>query len=167
MAQRPHIGCNYNNQPTWKLLLGVPLIYLPIIMTLPFLIPTIFAVKTHLSLVGGMNIKGYWDFVPDWATHRYNYNTQIVLRDTRSPIVAAVCKTKLFWLFNCKLYCPLSVATFSYLAYLVKIVENWWCPFNHGKKHTYGDGAIDSSFWHVATERDLLHPDDLKNPIFS
>ncbi len=167
VMDRVQIGCNYTRQPLWKIVVGVPLIYLPLIMTIPFMIPSILTVKTHLKMVGGMNIKGYWDFVPSWATHRYDYNTQIVLENTRSPIISAFCKTKLFWLFNCKLYCPLSVGAFSYMAYLVKIVENWWCPFNHDRKELYADGAIDYSFWHVNPERHLLNAEDEKNPIWN
>lgn len=164
---RVQIGCNYNCQPLWKIILGVPLIYLPLIMTIPFMIPSILTVKTHLKLVGSMNIKSYWDFVPTWATHRYNYNTQIVLQTVRNPWIAWLCKTKVFWLFNCKLYCPLSVGVFSYMAYLVKIVENWWCPFNHDRKDRYAEGAIDYSFWHVNPEINLLDPQDACNPIWN
>lgn len=164
---RVQIGCNYNRQPLWKIVLGVPLIYLPLVMTIPFMIPSIWTVKTHLKMVGGMNIKSYWDFVPTWATHRYNHNTQIILETVRSPITAWLCKTRIFWLFNCKLYCPLSVGVFSYMAYLVKIVENWWCPFGHDRKHLYADGAIDYSFWHVNPEKNLLDPQDACNPIWN
>jgi len=32
------IGGNYEKQPFWKVILGVPLIYLPIITTVPFVI---------------------------------------------------------------------------------------------------------------------------------
>jgi len=33
---RVRIGCNYEKQPRWKVLLAVPLIYLPIFTTIPF-----------------------------------------------------------------------------------------------------------------------------------
>jgi hypothetical protein len=75
---------------------------------------------------------------------------------------------KWYWIFNCKVYCPLSVALIAYTLYLVKIVENWWCPFNHGKKCTYDDAAIDGSVWHLdGAHKKLLHPDDASNPIFT
>ena len=75
---------------------------------------------------------------------------------------------RIFWVFNCKLYCPLSVALFCYMSYLVKIVENWWCPFTHGRKHEYVEGAIDHSFWHVdSAETSKLHPDDRNNPLWT
>ena len=65
------MGCNYVSQPLWKVILGVPLIYLPIIATIPFVAIGVFLVKTHLTLVGGMEIQSYWDFVPSWVSHRY------------------------------------------------------------------------------------------------
>lgn len=164
---RVQIGCHYNQQPIWKLALGVPLIYGPLLTTLPFMLPGVLLVKTHLKLVGGHNLKPFSDFLPAWASHRYQYHNQITLRDTRIPLVAEICKTRAFWIFNCKMYCPVSVATFSYMAYMVKIVENWWCPFNHERKADYADGAIDASFWHVNDELDQLHPEDADNPIWS
>ena len=161
------IGQNYAKTPLWKLALGVPIIYAPIVTSIPFAAVAVWLVKKHLNMVGARNLKKYSDFLPDWVSHRYNYENQIVLKDTRTKYLAAICKTKTFWIFNCKMYCPLSVALFSYLAYLVKIVENWWCPFNHNKKHTYKDGAIDYSFWHIADEKNLLHKDDLNNAIWN
>jgi hypothetical protein len=75
---------------------------------------------------------------------------------------------RFYWIFNCKLYCPLSVALFRYAAYLVMIVENWWCPFAHNKKQEYAEAAIDKSYWHLhAQERERLHPDDCDNPIWN
>jgi hypothetical protein len=60
------------------------------------------------------------------------------------------------------------VALFRYAAYLVSIVENWWCPFAHDKKAEYSQGAIDKSYWHLYNaEREKLHPDDLNNPIWN
>lgn len=62
----------------------------------------------------------------------------------------------------------LSVALFSYTAYLVKIVENWWCPFTHDQKMTYAESAIDKSFWHVDPQELVkLHPDDRFNCIWN
>lgn len=82
--------------------------------------------------------------------------------------IYALTHYKFFWLFNCKIYSPLSVALFRYVVYLVKIVENWWCPFDHELKADYADARIDGSYWHVRPERlDLLNPDDAANPTWS
>ena len=62
----------------------------------------------------------------------------------------------------------MSVALFRYITYLVKIVENWWCPFHHDQKHEYLEGAIDQSFWHIhQKEKQKLHPDDRENPLWN
>lgn len=72
------------------------------------------------------------------------------------------------WIFNCKLYCPLSVALFRYVSYLIKIVENWWSPFDHDQKCEYREAAIDKSYWHLfQPEKELLHQDDLNNTIWN
>lgn len=161
---RVRIGCNYVKQPFWKVCLGVPLVYLPIITTVPFVIIGILLVKTHLKYVGGMEIKSYWDFVPSWMSHRYANNEQPVINISRYHVA----HYRIFWVLNCKHYCPMSVALFKYAAYLVMIVENWWCPFAHGKKQEYGAGAIDKSFWHVDPEELIkLNPDDKNNPIWN
>ena len=60
------------------------------------------------------------------------------------------------------------MALFRYAAYLVMIVENWWCPFEHDKKQEYAAGAIDKSYWHLHDqEKERLHPDDRGNPIWN
>jgi hypothetical protein len=164
--QRVRIGCNYAKQPAWKVYVGVPLIYFPLITTIPFVLLGVFLIKTHLKWVGGMNIRSYWEFVPDWASHRYCHATQITYSTDSSWHNLRA--RKFYWIFNCKLYCPLSVAVFRYAAYLVTIVENWWCPFAHDKKADYREGAIDKSYWHLySAEREKLHPDDLNNPIWN
>ena len=161
---RVRIGSNYSRQPFWKVWLGVPLIYLPIITTVPFVIIGVCLIKTHLRYVGGMEIKSYWDFVPAWVSHRYQNTDQPTINV--SPFHLA--HYRFFWVFNCKVYCPLSVALFRYASYLVEIVENWWCPFAHEKKQEYTAAAIDKSFWHVdPEERAKLHPDDKQNPIWN
>lgn len=163
---RVRIGSNYSTQPTWKLALGIPLIYFPLLTTIPFVMIGILLVRTHLKWVGGMNIRSYWDFVPAWASHRYQYADQITY--STGAAWYNLRARKFYWIFNCKLYCPLSVALFKYLAYLVCIVENWWCPFDHEKKADYADSAIDKSYWHLhEIERVKLHPDDLNNPIWN
>lgn len=164
--KRVRVGSNYLKQPSWKLFLGIPLIYFPLITTIPFLLVGIVLIKTHLKWVGGMNIRSYWDFVPAWASHRYEYNNQITYSTNSSWHNLRA--YRFYWVFNCKLYCPLSVALFRYAAYLVKIVENWWCPFGHDKKIEYSESAIDKSYWHLhQAEREKLHPEDLNNPTWN
>ena len=164
--KRITIGSNYLHQPTWKLVLGVPLIYFPLITTTPFVLVGVLLVRAHLKWVGGMNLRSYWEFVPTWASHRYQYSNQITY--STGAAWYNLRARKFYWIFNCKLYCPLSVALFRYMAYLVKIVENWWCPFDHDRKCEYSEGAIDMSYWHLhAIEREKLHPDDRNNPIWN
>lgn len=163
---RVKLGSNFRMQPYWKLVLGVPLIYLPIVTTVPFVFIGVLLTKAHLKLIGGTDIKSYWDFVPSWISHRYTHKNQITFTSTASLINPG--RYKYYWIFNCKLYCPMSVALLRYATYLVKIVENWWCPFHHSCKHEYAEGAIDRSFWHIYShELGLLHPEDRENPIWN
>lgn len=164
--QRVIIAQNFKAQSFWKIFLGVPLIYLPILLTVPFVILCIFLIKSHLKLMGAKNIQPYWDFVPSWISHRYQYHDQITYNSgAKWHNLRAY---RWYWIFNCKLYCPLSVALFRYSTYLVKIVENWWCPFHHEKKCEYAEAAIDQSYWHLfPQERDRLHPDDRDNAIWN
>jgi len=165
--ERLQIGCNFHKVPQWKLFAAVPLTYIPILVGVLPMIVSALLVRTHLTMVGGHELKSFWnDFVPSWVSHRYTRDTQIVsdkLLDKYGTL-AYLSKSKLFWIFNCKLYCPLSVALIAYLLYLVKVVEQWWCPFGHDKKHTYADVPIDKSFWHAVGDEVLLHPDDRENP---
>jgi len=160
------IGRNYENQPAWKRYLGVPLIYLPLIITVPFVIIGVILVRIHLYYVGGMNIRSYWSFVPAWISHRYRYTDQITYQSETNRYHFRYYRW--YWLFNCKVYCPMSVALFYYMTYLVRIVENWWCPFHHDKKTEYSESAIDQSYWHIfEVERSKLHPDDRDNMIWN
>ena len=166
-TDRVQIGCGFQQHPRWKFLAGVPLIYLPILVGLLPVIVCALLVRTHLTLIGGHKLKSYWDdFVPSWVSHRYTRENQILPNRLfeRYKQLAWIAKSKLFWIFNCKLYCPLSIALIAYLLYLVKIVEQWWCPFGHDKKHSYADAPIDKSFWHAAGDENLLHPEDRENP---
>jgi hypothetical protein len=53
-------------------------------------------------------------------------------------------------------------------AYMVKIVENWWCPFTHEKKESYNNAMIDKSFWHLYPEDiSKLEEEDRRNPIWN
>ena len=159
------IGQSFPKKPiSLRVLIGVPLIYIPILTTVPFVLVGVFLVQLHLRMLGARNIKSYWEFVPRWVTHRYIYKTQPVA----SSSIFNIAHYKWFWIFNCKLYCPLSVALLRYAVYLVKIVENWWCPFTHERKEEYCDAAIDYSFWHTSKElAEKLDPKDRDNPIWN
>ena len=161
--QRVTIGSRYLQQPRWKTFIGVPLIYLPIIATIPPVALTILIVRAHLRLVGAKDVRSYASFVPSWTSHRYTLNNQVIY--TTGSHWYNLRHRRFYWIFNCKLYCPLSVALFRYLAYLVKVVENWWCPFDHDQKQAYAEAAIDYSYWHLHDpEMQRLHPDDRNNP---
>ena len=165
--ERVQIGSSFDEISQWRFLAGVPLIYIPILIGIVPMVLCALLVRAHLSMVGACNLKTYWnDFVPSWVSHRYTRKSQIVSDRflARYGSVVSITKSKLFWIFNCKLYCPLSVALLAYLVYLVKVVEQWWCPFGHDRKHTYTDAPIDRSFWHANGDVDLLHPDDRENP---
>lgn len=163
---RVSIGTGFHAQPGWRLLLGIPLIYVPLLTTVPFVVVGVWLVRLHLWMIGATDIKGYWEFVPAWVSHRYRNRDHITFRGHRGPYF--ILRSRYYWIFNCKLYCPLSVALLAYADYLVKIVENWWCPFAHSRKDTYAESAIDRSFWHTFPEElSRLHPDDRDNPIWN
>lgn len=165
VSEGVQMGKSYVKRPRWfRVLVGVPLIYIPILVSFPFVALGIFFVRLHLRALGAHNMKSYWDFVPAWESHRYTHATQPAYNANRFAIV----HYKWFWIFNCKLYCPMSVAMLRYYTYLVKIVENWWCPFEHSRKHEYSDASMDTSFWHIKeSTRALMHPDDRDNPIWN
>ena len=166
--ERVQIGGNFHEIPQWRFLAGVPLIYIPILVATVPMILCALLVRTHLRMVGARKLKSYWkDFVPNWVSHRYTRENQIVSDkpiDRLKSLAYVAARSKFFWIFNCKLYCPLSVALLAYVFYLVKVVEQWWCPFGHEKKYTYADAPIDKSFWHANGDVGLLHPDDRENP---
>jgi hypothetical protein len=146
-----------------KGIIGVPLIYLPVFL-LPFAALSAWIVYLHLRLMGAQNLKTFSDFVPDFSTYRYKIKEQITMTSWTNPFV----KIRWYWLFNCALYCPYSVGVCAWHTYLVKVVENWWCPFSHEKRNTYADAPVDKSFWHIfEKEAEKLHPDDLNNPIWN
>jgi hypothetical protein len=70
-------------------------------------------------------------------------------------------------MFNCTFYCPVSVAVIEWNAYLVKAVENFWCPFHHSKKADYKGSSLDYSFWHLSKDVQQLNPSDRENPIWN
>ncbi len=161
---RVDIGKYFFERPQWQRLLAVPFIYMPILFSIPFVILGVILVRIHLVGTGAKNLKKFWDFVPDWVSHRYTAKTQVTGKKNKLSHFL----WKYFWIFNCKMYCPLSVALLRYSVYLVQLVEIWWCPFNHEKKHLYRDSAIDKSSWHIYPEFEkLLNEEDKLNPIWN
>lgn len=163
-CQRVSIGVPFQNVSDLRAYFGLFFVYVPIVF-LPAVIVTALMVYVHLRMMGARDIKPLKDFLPDWKSHRYRYKSQIVYRGGNK--MAIWIRARLFWIFNCTLYCPLSVGLLEWTAYLVKLVENWWCPFAHGTKQTYGDASIDYSYWHTPETAQDLHPDDRNNPLWN
>lgn len=162
--ERTHIAEKFLEIGEFRRTFGTFLIYIPIFF-LPVVVIIAFFTWASLKLVGAQNLKSFLDFAPDWRTHRYRYKTQIT--QSKNPWKPHL-NARWFWFFNCSLYCPLSVALFEYIAYMVKIVENWWCPFYHNRKPEYSDALIDRSYWHAKKhETYKLHPEDRDNPIWN
>ncbi len=160
---RVRIGSNFKKQPRWKKVIAIFLIYMPIITTLPFVIIGVFLVRAHIKYIGGSNIKSYWDFVPSKDSYRYSIKNQITVKKSLFPLE----KYKWFWIFNCNMYCTYNIALYAYMAYLIRIVENWWCPFAHNKRDAT-DSFIDKSCWHIYPDRlQMLHPEDRENPLWN
>lgn len=163
-ADRVNIGCRHKQMSVLSRAIGLVFIYLPI-LTLPFVFISAYLTYYSLKFCGAENVKRYGDFIPDRASHRYDLKTQIVMNPSTRYNLS---QYKLFWILNCTWYCPYSVALFEWHAYLVKVVENWWCPFGHARKNDYADGAIDQSFWHIfPEEKAKLCDEDRSNPIFT
>ncbi|MCF6204576.1 MAG: hypothetical protein L3J59_13065 [Methylococcaceae bacterium] len=163
-ADRVIIGRNYKNVSVLSRAIGLVLIYLPII-TFPFIVLSAYWTYYSLILCGAKNVKKWGDYLPDRASHRYTMKNQIIMDGSFKLSLA---QSKLYWILNCTWYCPYSVALFEWHSYLVKVVENWWCPFAHGTKETYKNGSIDQSFWHIYPDDSAkLHKDDKVNPIFT
>jgi hypothetical protein len=163
-ADRVQIGRNYKKKSVLSRAIGLIFIYLPI-FTLPFIILSAYLTYYSLILCGAENVKKWGDYIPDKKTHRYSMKNQIIMDGSFKLSFA---QSKLYWILNCTVYCPYSVALFEWHAYLVKVVENWWCPFAHENKENYKNGSIDQSFWHIYPEdSSKLHEDDSANPIFT
>jgi hypothetical protein len=161
---RAEIGKNHKQVPVLQRAIGLVFVYLPI-LTLPFVFLSAYLTYYHLRLIGGENIKTLSDFLPERSSHRYNLKNQITMDGSFKLSLA---QSKLYWILNCTWYCPVSVALFEWHAYLVKIVENWWCPFTHEKKEGYSNAKIDQSFWHIYPEDSAkLDPEDRDNPIWN
>jgi len=163
--QRVAIGGRIRQTPIPRQIVGVPMIYLPLLF-LPFVRLSAALTYWHLRVLGADNIKTLREFLPDKASHRYDLKSQILAKKTLK--VDFWSGSRSFWIFNCTFYCPYAVGLFAWHAYLVKVVENFWCPFHHSHKETYADAAIDKSFWHAYPEDVVkLHPDDRDNPIWN
>lgn len=162
-CERVTIGHNFERSSPWRVFAGLPFVYLPIVF-LPFFLLSGLMIQVHLRFMGAQNLRGLRSFMPDWKSHRYSFKTQIVRRD--APRGALWVRSRLFWIFNCTFYCPFSVAVLEWHTYLVKLVENWWCPFHHANKENYAISSIDKSYWHAVGDDRLLHEDDRANPIW-
>lgn len=163
-CSRVEIGKNHEDVPFWLRMVGMVLIYIPL-LTLPFVILSAYLTYWHLRFVGAKNLKTWKDYIPDRKSYRYTYQTQITMTPT---FVGCISKYKLFWYANCSWYCPYSVALFQWHTYLVKLVENWWCPFHHEKKPEYSDAPIDQSFWHIyPADIGKLTDEDRYNPTWN
>ena len=155
---------DYEQRSFFTKFLGTALIYLPL-LTMPFVLLSAYITYVHLKLVGAKNIRPLSSFLPASGSHRYNLKTQITMEP---GYFFSPAQSKLFWILNCTWYCPVSVGLFEWHAYLVKVVENWWCPFQHGRKNPhYQEGAIDKSFWHLYPEVVRLDPADRDNPLWN
>jgi hypothetical protein len=163
-SDRVIIGDDYEEKSDFVKFAGVLLIYVPI-LTLPFVFLSAYITYLHLRMSGAKNIRPLKSFLPERGSHRYNLKNQITMNPGH-PLSPT--QSKLFWILNCTWYCPVSVGLFEWHAYLVKLVENWWCPFNHDRKNAhYREGAIEKSFWHIYPEVDILDPADRDNPIWN
>ena len=163
-AVRADIGKHHKKVPVWRRAIGLVFVYLPIV-TLPFVFLSAYMCYFHLRMIGGNNIKKFSEFLPSRSSHRYDLKTQITMDGSFKLSFA---QSKLYWILNCTWYCPVSVAVFEWHAYMVKIIENWWCPFGHDKKQDYSNAPIDQSFWHIYEEdRVKLEKEDLDNPIWN
>ncbi len=161
---RAEIGKNHKEMSVLRRTIGLFFVYAPIV-TLPFVFASAYMTYFHLWLIGGKNIKKFSDFMPDRSSHRYTMKNQITMDGTFKLSLA---QSKLYWILNCTWYCPVSVAVFEWHAYMVKIVENWWCPFTHSKKEGYANAKIDKSFWHIYEEDVVkLEETDRDNPIWN
>ncbi len=125
---RVDIGVHYAKVSPWRVFVGLPFVYLPILV-MPFILLGGGLIYIHLRLMGAQNLKTLRDFLPAWDSHRYSYKTQIVKNDCHP--LARWSRARAYWIFNCTFYCPFSVASLEWTSYLTKVVEIWWCPFGH------------------------------------
>ena len=163
-CDRVVIGREYAKISPVRAFVGLFFVYSPIIF-LPFILLAALMVYVHLKILGAKELKSLRDFLTDRSSHRYEYKSQIVYDN--APKIAVWTRSRVYWLFNCTWYCPISVGSLEWFTYLVKVVENWWCPFAHQRKPDYSDAAIDFSYWHNAVDVVKLHDEDRDNPIWN
>ena len=163
-CERIAIRTHYSRLSPIRVFFALPFIYSPILL-FPFILLSGGLVYLHLRLIGAHGLKNLGHFLPARETHRYNLKTQIVKRGT--PKLAFWTHSRLYWIFNCTWYCPTSVALLEWHSYLVKAVENFWCPFAHAKKPHYANASLDGSYWHDEANESQLHPQDRYNIIWN
>ena len=115
-CRRVQIGEPFQKVSTPRAFVGTIFIYLPILV-MPVIIMTALLVYIHLRMMGALDIKPLTDFLPAWKSHRYRHKSQIVYGAASK--VAFWQRTRVFWFFNCTLYCPFSVGFLEWTAYLV------------------------------------------------
>jgi hypothetical protein len=146
--------------------LGNVLLSLLLLLCLPFVIFSAMMTVLHLKMAGATNMRLYRSFLPDSKSFSYELKNPVTMVPGAwfSPSGNST-----FWVVKSSRFLTYSTALFDWHAYLVKLVENWWCPFHHNRKEPhYRVGAINQSFWHLYPE-DLikLAPDDRDNPIWN
>ncbi len=99
-CDRITIGGNYDRVSPWRVLVGLPFVYLPVLV-MPFILLGGALVYIHLRMMGASDLKTLRDFLPDWDSHRYHYKTQIVKQDIHPW--ARWARARFFWVFNCTL----------------------------------------------------------------
>ena len=120
VSNRVSIGRNHKNMPVWVRAIGLVFIYLPI-MTLPFSFLSAYLSYYHLWMMGVQDVKKLKDFLPERESHRYDLKSQITM-DPSFKLSGV--QSKLFWLFNCTWYCPVTIGFFEWHSYLVKLCDS-------------------------------------------
>ncbi len=146
--------------------LGNLLASLLLTLCMPFVIFSAMMTVLHLKMAGASNMRVYRSFLPDYKPFPYELKNPVTMVPgawfSRIPITT-------YWVAKYARFLVYSTALFNWHAYLVKLVENWWCPFHHNRKDPhYRIGAINQSFWHLYPEDFIkLAPDDRDNPIWN
>ena len=112
-CNRIHIGQGFRDASPVRTFFGLFFVYAPVFV-LPFVLLGGCLVYIHLKIMGATNLKTLRDFLPDWKSHRYQYKTQIVKEDVYPYAFWA--RLRAYWIFNCSIYCPLSVAILEWTA---------------------------------------------------
>ena len=134
-------------------------------LNLPFIIFSGLITRLHLKMAGVISMKLFESFLPENTLYANDVRSQATLK-TISWFAQLRCSPSgnaldmSYWVY--------SKALFDWHAYLVKVVENWWCPFYHDRKDPYYRiGAINQSYWHLYPEDAIkLVPEDRENPLW-